>query len=139
MALFEADFHFFGLVRRIARRNHPLPHRLVRRVAGVFQFAAFVAEVPDIAVATIDVLFALLDRDVVLLRIGNGVFAGIDGPFAPGSDDLDVRSDGLIGQLKTYLIVPFSRATMGKAVGTELQCKLGLSLSDNRPRHGCAQ
>ena len=65
---FKADFDFFGFVGSFFRRDGPLPHGFVGRVGGIFEFAAFVAEVPDVAVAAVDILFALLDGDVVLLR-----------------------------------------------------------------------
>src|SRR5882757_5174296 len=96
-ACFEADFDFGGFVRRFFRRNNPLPHSFVRGIGGILEFAAFVAEVPDVAVAAVDIFFALLDGDVVFLRVGDGVFAGVDIPFAPRSDDLEIGGDGFVG------------------------------------------
>src|SRR6266699_2724958 len=72
---FEPDFDFFGLVRSFFRGDDPLPHRFVRSVRGVFKLAAFVAEVPNVTVAAVNVFLALLDGDIVLLGIGDGVFA----------------------------------------------------------------
>ena len=91
-ASFEPDLDFLGLVRSLFRRNDPLPHGFIRRVGGIFQLAAFVAEVPDVAVAAVNILLALLDGNIVLLRVGDGVFARIDVPLAPGRDDLHVRA-----------------------------------------------
>src|SRR6266851_2350917 len=136
---FESDFDFFGFVRSFFRGNDPLPHGFVRRVGGIFELAAFVAEVPDVAVAAVYIFFALLDWHVVLLRVGNGIFAGIDVPFAPGSNDLDVRRDGFVGQFESDLIVAFPRAAVGKAVGAELQRNFRLALGDDGPRHGSAE
>src|SRR5882757_8210422 len=81
----ETDFDFFGLVWSFFRRDSPLPHSFAGGVGRIFEFAAFVAEVPDIAVAAVNVLFAFLDGHVVLFRVSDGVFAGVDVPFAPGS------------------------------------------------------
>src|SRR5262249_34506766 len=117
----------------------PLPHGFVRSVGRIFQLAAFVAQVPDVAVAAVDVLLALLDRNAVLFGVSDGVFARIDVPLAPGSDDLQVRSNGLVGQLKADLIVAFAGAAVGKAVGPELQSQFRLALAQDRPRHRSAQ
>src|SRR6267154_169105 len=96
-ASFEADFDFGGFVRSFFRRDDPLPHGFVRGIGGIFEFAAFVAEVPDVAVAAVDIFFALLDGDIVFLRVGDGVFAGVDVPLAPRGDDLQTGSDGFVG------------------------------------------
>src|SRR5438876_130284 len=55
----KSDFHLLRLVRSFFRRNHPLPHGLARRIGGIFELSALVAEVPDVAVAAVDVF---LDR-----------------------------------------------------------------------------
>ena len=72
---FKTDLHFFGLVRSFLWRNNPLPHGFVWCVGGILELATFVAEVPDVAVAAINVFLALLDWDVVFLRVSDGVFA----------------------------------------------------------------
>src|SRR5215467_13136907 len=46
----------------------PLPHGFARRVGGIFQFTAFVAQVPDIAIAAVNIFLALFDGHVVLFR-----------------------------------------------------------------------
>ena len=61
----ESDFDVRRLVRRFFRRDDPLPHRFVRLVRGIFEHAAFVAQVPDVAVARINVGLGLLDGHVV--------------------------------------------------------------------------
>src|SRR6267378_3515473 len=50
---FKTDFDFFGFVRSFFRRNDPLPHRFVWRAARIFELAAFVAEMPDVAIAAV--------------------------------------------------------------------------------------
>ena len=138
-ATFEADFHFFGLLRRFVRRNDPLPHRLIRSVGRIFQLAAFVAQVPDVAVAAVNVLLRLLDGHVVRLRVGDGVFPRMDRPFAPGRDDPQARRDGFVGQLEAHLVVALARAAVREAVRAELERELRLPLRQHRPRHRSAQ
>src|SRR5206468_616117 len=92
----KSDFHLLRLVRSFFRRNHPLPHGLARRIGGIFELSALVAEVPDVAVAAVDVFLALLDRHLVLLRVSDGILARLNVPLPPGRDDLDMRCDGFI-------------------------------------------
>src|SRR5256885_11132438 len=136
---FKADLDFRGLVRSFFGRGDPLPHGLVGRVGGIFEFAAFVAEVPNVAVAAVNVFLALLDGNVVLLRVGDGVFARIDVPLAPGRDDLHAGSDGLVRQFETHLVISLAGAAVREAVGAKLQRDFRLALGDYWPRHGGAE
>src|SRR5208337_5678624 len=102
-------------------RDDPLPHVFTRSIGGIFQFAAFVAEVPDVAVAAINIFVALFHRDSVLVGIGDGVFARIDIPFAPGSDNLQIGRNGFVGQFKAHLIVAFTGTAVGQSVSAKLQ------------------
>ena len=94
---------------------------------------------PDVAVAAVDVFLALLHRNVVLVRVGNGVFAGIDVPFAPGSNDLDTGRNCFVSQFKTDLIIALTRAAVRETIGTECQSNFRLALGDDGPRHGSAE
>src|SRR5260370_42282370 len=96
------------------------------------------AEVPDVAVAAVDIFFALLHRNVVFLGVGDGVFAGIDVPLAPGCDDLQVWRNGFGGEFETHLVVALAGATVGKAVSAEFQRDFGLPLAEDGPGHGSA-
>src|SRR5882762_6694116 len=136
---FETDFDFFGFVGSFFRGNDPLPHRFVWGVGRIFEFAAFVAEVPDVTVAAVDIFLALLDGNVVLLGVGNGVFTRINVPLAPRRNDLHVGRDGFVGQFEADLIVAFAGATVREAVGAELQRNFRLALGDDGPRHGSAE
>src|SRR5258708_30096734 len=91
---------------------------------------------PDVAIATVDIFFALLHGNVVFLSVGNGVFAGINVPFAPGSDNLQIGRDGFVGQFETHLVVAFAGATVGKTVGAELERDFGLPLAEDGAGHG---
>ncbi len=97
------------------------------------------AEVPDVAIAAVDVFLALLDGNVVLLRVGNSIFAGIDVPLAPGSNDPDIGRDGFISQFEADLIVALASAAMRKPIGAELQRNFRLAFGDDGPRHGSAE
>ncbi len=116
-----------------------MPHGFVGRIGGIFQLAAFVAEVPDVTVAAVDIFLALLHRDVVFLRVGDGIFAGIDVPLAPGGDDLQIWRNRFVGEFETNLIVAFAGAAVGKAVGAELQRDFRLALAEDGPGHGGAE
>src|SRR5260221_6313987 len=133
---FETDFNFFGFVRSFFRRNSPLPHGFAGSVGGIFEFAAFVAEVPDVAVAAVNVLFALLDGNVVFFRVGDGVFERVDIPFAPGGADLHVRRDGFVGEFEADLVVAFAGAAVGETVCAEFDPYFCLWLADDGTRHG---
>src|ERR1700676_290338 len=135
----KTNLDLFGMVRGFFRRGDPLPHGLVRRIGGIFELAAFVTEVPDVAVAAIDIFLALLHRDVVFFGVSDGVFTGIDVPFAPGRDDLQVGCDGFVGQLETDLVVALAGAAMRKSVGAEFQRDFRLALPEHRASHGGAQ
>src|SRR6266851_4520424 len=91
---------------------------------------------PDVAIATVDIFFALLHGNVVVLSVGDGVFAGSNVPLAPGSDDLQIGRDGFVGQFETHLVVAFAGATVGKTVGAELGRGCGLPLAEDGAGHG---
>ena len=116
-----------------------MPHRFVRSVGGIFEFTAFVAEVPDVAVAAVDIFLALLDGHVVLLRVGDSVFARVNVPLAPRRDDLNIRRDGFVSQFESHLIVAFAGAAVGEAIGAEFQRDFRLALGDDGPRHRSAE
>jgi len=79
-AFFKADGDF---ARRIGRLRGALgqhPDSVRCGVGGVFEFAAFMGDVPDVAVARIDLGGGDGDGHVVFARILDGVFAGDDCP-----------------------------------------------------------
>src|SRR5260370_2855577 len=91
---------------------------------------------PDVAIATVDIFFALLHGNVVCLRVGDGVFAECNVVLAPGSNDLQIGRDGFVGQFETVLVVAFAGATVGKTVGAELERDFGLPLAEDGAGHG---
>ena len=74
-------------------------------VPWVFQFAAFVTDVPDILVTAVYFFCSLADRNVVSLGVFDQIFPGAEIPESPWRDDLDRRIEGLDGGLETNLVV----------------------------------
>jgi len=93
----ESNFDLFGFVGAFSVKR-PIATSLRSERCGIFEFTAFVAEVPDVAVAAVDIFLALLDGHVVLLRVGDSVFARVNVPLAPRCDDLNVRRDGFVSE-----------------------------------------
>ncbi len=139
VALLEFDLDVLRLVRRLFGADRELVHLLLGLVPGVFEDAALVGEVKDVAVAAVDVLLGLGYRDVVLLGVTDGVLAALDFPLAPGGDDLELGVQGHNGELEAHLVVAFA----GAAVRYRLRA-LGLGgfdefLGDQGPGHGGAE
>ena len=112
---------------------------LGRGIGRVFQFAALVRDVPDIAIAAVDIGCALRDRHIVLLGVFDGVFARDDVPFAPWRDDRQMRRNGFIRQFETHLVVALAGAAVRKRVAPGLQGHFRLALCEQRPRNGGAE
>ena len=75
------------------------------------------AQVPDVAVAAIDIFRRLLDGDVMRSGICNGFFPRNYIPFAPWRDDLQFGCERFSGQFKAHLIVAFSGAAVRHCIG----------------------
>ena len=80
-----------------------------------------------------------IDRHIVSRRVGHRVFAGFDRPETPGSDDLQVRIQGLHSQLEADLVIAFARRAVADRVGAVLLRRIHEDLADEGPREGCAQ
>ena len=128
-----------GLVRRLRRRDDPLPHGFIRRVCGIFENAAFVAQVPDVAVAAVDILLGLIHGNIVRLRVSDRFFARIDFPFAPRRDDGQFRRERFGGKLEPHLVVTFARAAVSNSIGAELLRELHLPFREQRTPERCAE
>ena len=57
-------------------------------------------------------------------------------PFPPRSDDFCVRSQGLNGQLKPYLVIAFASGPMGNGIGPLLLSYIHQDFANQRPRKG---
>ena len=75
------------------------------------------------------------------MRLGvvQAIFARLQRPFPPGSDDLQIRRQRLVGVLETDLVVALAGAAMGDRFGALLQRQFYLVLGDHRPRDRGAQ
>src|SRR5439155_16178825 len=72
---FKAERDGFFAVGSLLGRACHLPGGVVGSVGSIFQLSAFMAQVPDIAVATMDLLAAGGHRDAALFGVVQAVFA----------------------------------------------------------------
>ena len=138
-ALREADAHLLFLVRRFLRRARNLPGRRQRRVSGILQFAAFVADVPQIPVAAVNLLAARRHWNPMLLGVIEAIFARLQRPLPPRRNDLQLRSQRLVRQFKPHLIVALARASMSDGRRTFAQRHFHLMLRNHRTRQRSSQ
>jgi hypothetical protein len=66
---------------------------------------------------------------VVLSEAQQGL-AGLEVPFAPGGDDLDVRLEGVVAELEADLIVALAGGAVGDRGRAHLAGDLDLALGD---------
>ena len=138
-ALLEPDGHVFRLIRRVLGRSGQHPDFVRGRIRRIFQRAALVRNVPDVAVAAVDLLGGLRDRHVMLGRVLDSVLARNDVPLAPRSDHRQMRSQRLIGQLKSHLIVALAGAAVRQRVAAGFQCDFHLAFGQQGPGDGGPQ
>ena len=136
---FEANLNFGGRVWRFFRRDDPLPHGFVGRVGGIFETAAFVREMPNVAIAAVNVGGGLLDGNFVRASVGNRVFARENFPFAPGSDDLQFGAERFVGELEADLVVSLAGAAVGDSIGAVLERDFDLPFGDDGARERRAE
>ena len=73
------------------------------------------ADVPQVTVTAVAAVCGEGKVNAVLLAVFNLILAGLHGPYighTPGSDDFDIRGQGLDAQFKTNLVI----ALAGSAV-----------------------
>src|SRR5579872_655239 len=138
-ALFKADGDRLGLVRRFLRRYRHLPGGVQWTVAGVFQFPTLMAQVPEVAIAAVNLFAAGGNGNSMRFGVVEAIFARLQSPFAPRSNDLQFRSDGLVSMLKTDLIVALAGAAVRNSGGAEFERDFYLMLGDDRTRQRRAQ
>ena len=88
------------------------------------------AEVPEIAVHAVNVLFGYGHVYAARRRVVNFILAGFYIPYAPGRYYFQVGSKRFNGQLKTHLVVALAGAAVADGVGTFLDGDVGQSLCD---------
>ena len=136
VALGEADRDVGRRVGRLHRRDGALVdvgRRLDRRV---LQHLALGGGVQQVGVDREGRLAALVlgDRDLVLLGELDQLLAALEGPLAPGRDDLDGRLERVVAELEAHLVVALAGGAVADGVGAGLPRDLDLLLGDQRPR-----
>ena len=112
---------------------------IVRRVGRIFQFQAFVADVPEVPVTAVALGMVKRQIDAFALAVRDFVFAGLEFPdirHSPGSDNLQVRSQRLDAQLKTDLVISLSGRAVADRRSAFLPGDFNQLFRDRRPGHG---
>ena len=139
-ALFKAQRHIGGLVGGLLGRNAHLEDLIVvRLVRGVLEVETLVRQVPEVLVLGVVGLPVDLERDIVLLRVGDLLFPRVELPEPPRGDDRHVGGERLDRQLEPHLVVALAGAAVDDCVGALLLGDLNQPFRDDRPRKGGAQ
>ena len=131
--------HLLLAIRSILRRTRQLPGAGERSVARIFQFPALVADVPQIAIAAVNLFAAGGHGNSALLGVVETVFARLQIPLAPRRDHFQLRSQRLIGKFKADLIVALAGAAVCDRGCAFAQRHFHLVLGDYRPRQRGSQ
>jgi hypothetical protein len=98
-----------------------------------------VADVPDVAVAGVNLGAALRQWHAVGFGVVEAVLAALQFPLAPRRDDLEFRGEGLVGVLEADLVIAFAGAAVGHGLCALSQCGEHLVFGDDGPRDGGAE
>ena len=104
-------------------------------VPDVLQEAGLHGAAPDVLVDGEGILLGGLDRQVVLLCVFDGLLTG-QGQVAHRGDALQLRAEGLDGDLEADLVVALAGAAVGHRGGAELLGGGHQVLGDDRPGDG---
>ena len=111
-AVLELDRNLFDFVGGFLRRLRPRPRGGKRRVVWIFQFAALMADVQQIAVAAVDLLATLRHGDSMLLRVVQTVLTRLQRPLPPRGNHFQFGRQRLVRMLEAHLIVALSGAAV---------------------------
>ena len=128
---FESDFDLFLLIGSLLRRLRHLPGAREGRVGGVLEFPAFVADVPEITIAAVNLLAARGHGNTALLGIVETIFARFQIPLAPRRHDFQLGSERLVGHLEADLVVAFASASVADGRGAFAQRDFHLMFRDH--------
>ncbi len=109
-------------------------HVVVRLAPRILEDAALVADVQQVAVGAVGLLARHRNGDAVLLGVGDQLGARGEIPDAPRRDDLDVRLEGVGGELEAHLVVALAGGAVRDRVGALGAGDFDLPLGDQRPR-----
>ncbi len=88
-------------------------------IRRILERAALVAQVPQVAVARVEVARGLEHRDAVSFGVGERVLARADVPLAPRRDHRELRRQRQVGQLEAHLVVALAGAAVSQRVGAQ--------------------
>src|SRR5262245_54377899 len=94
---------------------------------------------PDVAVATVNLLGSRRDRDVPFPGVSNRLVPRSNIPLTPGRNDFQVRGKCFIGELKPNLVVALSGTAVGNRISTLFERDFNLALGQKRPRDGSSE
>ena len=147
VAAFELDFNVFSLIRGILGRHGEFEHRLVGRSSGIepgiLEDPGFIGYMQKIAIHRVRLLQRGLNRDFVFGAVGDHLGATGEQVTVflhfPRSDDLEIRSERHVGELKTALVVTLSGRAMRHRIGLFLAGYVDLGLGDQWTGDGRAE
>src|ERR1039457_4477456 len=135
----EGDRDALGHVRRLLGIDRELEHRGLGLEPGLFQRAALVREMPEVAVARVGILLRGGDGDAPRRGVVDGVLARRDVPLAPRRDDRELRRERHVRELEPDLVVALPGAAVRERVAARRERDLDLLLGDERARRGRAE
>ena len=91
------------------------------------------AEVPEIAIAAVDLFSARGHGDAALLGVVEAIFARFQIPLAPWRYYFQLGSERLVGHLEADLIVAFAGASVADGRSAFAQCDFDLMFRDHGP------
>src|SRR5690606_10394343 len=131
----------FRRVWRVFRVNRAAVDIVRHFVPRIFQHLAFGGGVQKVRVGRERAFAALVlgDRDLVLFSPGDQRGAAGQIPFAPWSNNLDIRCQGIGAQFKTNLIVALAGGAVGNGVSAGFAGDFDQTLGNQRAGNGGAQ
>ena len=141
-ALLEVDGNIGRLVRSHFRGNTQFEEaRLVDRslVGRKLKIQALMAQMPQVLILGVVGLLVDLQRDVVRLSVRDLLFAAVQLPETPRSDNVHLRCECMDRQLETNLIVALAGAAVADRVCAFLESNIYDALCDDRAREGSAE
>src|SRR5450759_207408 len=130
----EGDRHALRSVGSLLGVHGQLEHRGLGLEARLFQRAAFVGNVPEVAIARVGILLRGGDGYAACRGVIDGVLARLDVPLAPGRDDRELRRERHVGELEPDLVVALSGAAVREGVAPRRERDFDLLLGDEGTR-----
>ena len=133
-ALLEANLDIFSFVGSILGVDGKGPDVRGRLIPGILERAAFDGATPHVVVDGVRRSFGRLHRNAVLGSPVDFFFTGVKFPIANGSEDLELRVEGLDGGFEANLVVALAGAAMGDVLRAVLVRSLDHVLREQRTR-----